>query len=205
MLNQNFQIEACYAAGPSSGGECICQKSGFVSRNSTPVSTVRVCCVPRKTTRQSSSRCVSWLVSNNVCPLCTGTLSSNSAPFAFTFRVCASSWNVSVPGPWPYTYTETSSAQRRLLRLSGISAAFAPGGFGGALLARANCACFNASKIRLIFIVRPGWGWAVRKQNTLNARRGGRQSMFRFEWVTPQPCRETSVARAFSQPLLVMS
>jgi hypothetical protein len=84
--------------GLLSGDECARQKSGIVSGKATPVSTVRLCCVPRKTTRQSCSRCVSWLVSNNFCPLRTGTLSSSRAPFAFTFSVYASSWKGSVPG-----------------------------------------------------------------------------------------------------------
>ena len=141
---------ACQAAGSPSGGECICQKVGVVFGNAMPVSTVRLRFVPIKTTRQSCSRCVSWFVSNNICPLRTGTLSSSRAPFAFTVRVCASSWKGSLPGPCPYTYTEMSSAQRWLRRRSGISIASVVGGFGCAFPARTNCACFNASKIRLI-------------------------------------------------------
>jgi len=160
---------ACQTEGSPSGGECICQNVGFVSGNAMPASTVRLRFVPRKTTRQSCSRCVSWFVSNSICPLRTGTLSNSRAPFAFTVRVCASSWNGSLPGPCPYTYTEMSSAQRRLRRRSGISIASVAGGFGCAFPARTNCACFKASKIRLI-VYRTARIWLINPKTKYSER-----------------------------------
>jgi len=150
--NFRFQIGKCQAAVSSSGAVGNCQKSGFVIGNAMPASIVRLRLVPRKTTWQSCSCCVSVLVSSSFCPFLTGTLSKSNAPFAFTCSVWASSWKGSFPCPWPYTYTGISSDQRRLLRRSGISTARSAGAFPDSFPERTSCACLSASKIRLICV-----------------------------------------------------
>ena len=152
-----------------------------------------------KTTRQSCSFSVSWLVSSNICPLFTGALRRSNAPFALTCSVCASSWKGSLLGPCPYTYTETSSDQRRLRRRSGISTAPSTGAFGWSLPSRTRCAFFIASKIRLIFLP-DGPRWNSLKSPSNAHRTQPLLFGLRFEYITPRTRQRKSNRISVNRP-----
>src|SRR5271169_1967792 len=98
-----------------------------------------------------------------------------------------------------------SKAQRRPLRRSGYSAASSAGGSGGVLVARATCACFNASKIRLI--VRHTTRLGLVKPKTKYSEHAPRGKAFRVPVRMGNPGRESRKGGCrgiFSSPLALL-